>query len=57
VFYDIGNAIDDRRRLDPVHGRGVGARWKSPVGPVQLDLARGRESGETHLHFSLGFSF
>ncbi len=38
VFYDAGNAIDsisDALRT----GAGFGVRWKSPVGPVRLDLA------------------
>ncbi len=56
VFYDLGNAADSLTDLKPVHGYGVGARWKSPVGPLNLDLAYGQESREWRIHFSLGFS-
>ena len=37
-------------------GVGVGLRWRSPVGPVRVDIARGLkdpESGFT-LHFNIG---
>lgn len=38
VFYDAGNAIDSIS--DAVRsGTGFGVRWKSPVGPVRIDLA------------------
>jgi translocation and assembly module TamA len=57
VFYDVGDAADEPKDLDPVHGRGIGVRWKSPVGPVQFDLAHGRETGKLRFHFSLGFTF
>ncbi len=38
VFYDAGNAIDDLND-DLAKGAGFGFRWKSPVGPIRLDLA------------------
>lgn len=38
LFYDAGNAIDSIS--DAVEsGAGSGIRWKSPVGPVRIDLA------------------
>ena len=38
LFYDAGNAIDSIS--DPIEsGAGFGIRWKSPVGPVRIDLA------------------
>ena len=43
--------------LSPVFGYGAGARYRSPVGPVNLDLAYGEATGEFRLHFSLGVSF
>ena len=57
VFYDLGNAADSLRDFHPVHGYGAGARWKSPVGLLKLDLAHGRETGKTRVHFSVGISF
>ena len=43
--------------LSPVFGYGFGARYSSPVGPVNLDLAYGEATEEFRLHFSLGVSF
>jgi len=57
VFYDAGSAADQRSDLKPVHGYGAGARWKSPVGLLKLDLAYGREVRKARLHFSVGISF
>ncbi len=57
VFVDGGNAADALADLKPVYGYGVGARWKSPVGPLNLDLAYGQKDRAVRLHFSVGFSF
>lgn len=57
LFVDAGDAADHAGDLKPALGYGLGARWKSPVGPLGLDLAHGRESRQTRLHFSVGFSF
>jgi translocation and assembly module TamA len=57
VFVDAGDAADSFGELHPRVGYGLGARWKSPVGPLNLDLAYGQETEEVRLHFSVGFSF
>lgn len=57
VFVDAGDAADQFVDLDPVLGYGLGARWKSPIGLLGLDVARGQETDETRLHFSVGYSF
>ncbi len=57
LFVDGGDAADTPGRLSPVFGYGFGARYRSPVGPVNLDLAYGEATGEFRLHFSLGVSF
>jgi translocation and assembly module TamA len=57
VFIDRGNAADSLGDFKPVTGYGVGARWKSPVGPLNLDLAYGDKTQALRLHFSVGFSF
>jgi translocation and assembly module TamA len=57
VFYDLGNAADQRSALEPVSGYGVGVRWRTLVGPLNLDLARGDAVGEWRLHFSIGVVF
>jgi translocation and assembly module TamA len=57
VFYDAGSAADTVKDLHPKSGYGVGARWKSPVGPINVDLAYGHAVRKYRLHFSLGFTF
>ena len=56
-FYDAGNAADTLRELHPQSGYGIGARWRSPVGPINVDVAYGHAVKEVRLHFSLGFTF
>jgi len=38
VFVDAGNAFDDWGNYSLEVGTGFGARWKSPIGPVRIDL-------------------
>jgi len=57
MFYDVGDAADTPGSFSARQGVGVGARWRSPVGPINLDLAYGREVHQTRIHFSLGFAF
>ena len=57
VFVDAGDAADSAGALSPAFGYGVGARYRSPVGPINLDLAYGEATEEFRLHFSLGVSF
>ena len=57
VFYDMGNAGDNFSDLKPEVGYGVGARWRSPVGPINVDVAYGKAVRKVRLHFSLGFTF
>jgi translocation and assembly module TamA len=56
-FYDAGNAADSIKELKPKSGFGVGARWRSPVGPINVDVAYGQAVKKARLHFSLGFTF
>lgn len=57
VFYDAGNASNSLGGLRPKSGYGIGARYKSPVGPINVDVAYGHATGKARLHFSLGFTF
>jgi translocation and assembly module TamA len=57
VFYDAGNAADRVADLRPKVGYGVGARWRSPAGPINVDVAYGQAERQVRLHFSLGFTF
>lgn len=57
LFVDAGDAADSVGGLSPVFGYGIGARYRSPVGPINLDLAYGEATGALRLHFSLGVTF
>ncbi len=57
AFVDAGNAADRWQKLDPVLGYGIGLRWRSPVGPLRLDLAYGDETRKVRLHLSVGIAF
>jgi translocation and assembly module TamA len=57
VFVDAGNAADSLNELDPVFGYGAGLRYRTPVGPINLDLAYGEDTGDYRLHFQLGVTF
>jgi translocation and assembly module TamA len=57
VFVDAGRAAESFGDLKPAVGAGVGVRWRSPVGPLRLDLAWGEETRQFRLHFSVGISF
>lgn len=57
VFYDVGTATDSWGERQLFQGVGVGARWRSPVGPVNVDLAYGIRNKEFQPHLSLGVAF
>lgn len=57
VFVDAGDAADSFNELVPALGVGVGARYKSPIGPINVDLAYGKETGNVLLQFQLGVAF
>jgi translocation and assembly module TamA len=57
VFVDAGNAADSFSNLKPALGYGIGVRWRSPVGPLRVDWAYGREVRRSRLHFSVGIAF
>ena len=57
LFVDAGNASDGWNKMRPVLGYGVGLHWRSPVGPLRVDLAYGEEMRKFRLHFSVGVVF
>lgn len=54
VFADMGDAAQSWGALDPKLGVGAGVRWRSPVGPLRLDAAYGKDVKAYRLHFSVG---
>jgi translocation and assembly module TamA len=57
VFVDAGSVANDMGQLKPQMGYGIGARWRSPVGPVRMDLAYAQALQKLRLHLSVGFTF
>ena len=57
VFVDVGRAERSWGDLKPAWGVGAGLRYRSPVGPVKLDLAWGDEVQRLRLHLSVGVAF
>jgi translocation and assembly module TamA len=55
VFIDAGNAIDNLDD-DLEQGAGFGLRWKSPVGPVRVDIANALTADDQpwRLHVNIG---
>ncbi len=56
LFVDAGNAAADWRSFKPAWGYGFGVHWRSPVGPLRIDIARGVEVQRWRLHFSVGIA-
>ena len=57
AFVDTGQAADHWKNLHPVLGYGLGLRWRSPVGPLRMDVAYGDEVHKVRLHLSVGIAF
>jgi translocation and assembly module TamA len=56
VFIDAGAAADSIHDLRPAIGLGTGLRWRSPVGPLRIDLAWGEQVRAFRVHFSVGIA-
>ncbi len=56
-FVDTGDAADTRAQFDLRTGYGVGARWRSPAGPLAVDLAWGHHERKLRLHFGVAIAF
>ncbi len=54
VFVDTGSAFDNT--IDLHTGVGLGVRWKSPVGPVRIDIAHGlnQPDSQFQLYLNIG---
>ncbi|MBS1174520.1 MAG: tama [Burkholderiaceae bacterium] len=57
AFYDVGSVTDKLTDRPIYHGVGMGARWRSPVGPIQFDLAYGYPRRKLSPHISIGIVF
>ena len=57
VFIDAGAVADKPQDMRASVGIGTGLRWRSPIGPLQIDLAYGLKVRQARLHISVGFVF
>ncbi|MCE5262548.1 MAG: autotransporter assembly complex protein TamA [Deltaproteobacteria bacterium] len=59
AFYDAGNAFDSFSSVSLYQGAGVGLHYYTPVGALNLSLARqiGVEDPGFRIHFTVGFEF
>ena len=57
AFVDAGDAVDSLHDVRLALGYGLGARWRSPAGPIGVDLAYGQRNGGLHVHFALSIPF
>ena len=57
LFADAGQAANDWGGLRPVFGYGTGIRYRSPIGPLRLDVAWAEELREIRFHLSVGVTF
>ena len=57
VFVDAGGVANQPEDMRAKVGVGAGARWNSPVGPLQIDLAWGVATQKLRLHLSMGLTF
>lgn len=55
VFVDGGNAFDRKDDLKMVYGYGAGLRWRSPIGPIRIDVAVPSDGPDNfRVHISMG---
>lgn len=55
LFYDFGNAFDPDLDNEFKQSAGIGARWRSPIGQIRLDLGVGLESNPPfRVHLVIG---
>jgi translocation and assembly module TamA len=56
-FVDLGDAADRFSDLRINQGIGLGLRYKTPAGPIAVDLAYGRQAHQVRVDFFLGIAF
>ncbi len=57
AFLDAGDAWDPDHGFKAAKGYGVGARFRTPIGPIRADFAYGERTRQYRMHFSVGFTF
>ena len=57
TFVDAGDAADSWKSLRMYESMGIGGRYRTPAGPIALDLAYGRQTKKLRLDFSIAIAF
>lgn len=57
AFTDAGNATASWNDFKALYGYGAGVRWRSPAGPLALDLAWSERDRKWRPHFSVAIAF
>jgi translocation and assembly module TamA len=57
LFLDVGDAADARADLHANKGYGAGVRWRTPAGPLAIDLAYADRDRKARLVFSVAVAF
>ncbi|MGE5616357.1 MAG: BamA/TamA family outer membrane protein, partial [Bacillota bacterium] len=57
VFTDVGDASDSNKDWIPNRDYGVGVRYKTPAGPLALDLAYAQRDRKLRVAFSVTVAF
>ena len=57
IFTDAGAVSDSWSELKVIPSIGFGPRYKTPAGPIAVDIASARGQRGPRLHFSLGVAF
>jgi translocation and assembly module TamA len=58
AFFDAGRATDQTANLFPLlRGYGLGARWRSPAGPLGFDLAYSQRDHKLRPSFAIAIAF
>lgn len=57
AFVDAGDAADSWRNYSAKQGFGIGGRYRTPAGPLAIDLAYGKQSKKLRLDLSIAIAF
>jgi translocation and assembly module TamA len=57
VFLDLGDVADTWGDIDITPAVGFGVRYRTPAGPIALDIAKAQGENRPRIHFALGVAF
>jgi len=57
AFVDAGDAAETFKDIDVALGYGLGLRWRTPVGPLAIDVAYGERYSQVRVQFSVAIAF